>query len=82
MTTRLQGAIAPLILAGVTAVTAALAPVAGAASNTAACRDNGGASLCQRQGHASIKVDKPSRAPQPFGFNIGFGPMNPLWALG
>ena len=74
--------VAPLIVAGAAAATIALAPNASAASNSTACRDKGTATVCQRQGHSSIRAETPNRASQPFGFNFGFGPMNPLWALG
>jgi hypothetical protein len=82
MRRKLSYLVAPLIVAGATAASIALAPSASAASNSTACRDKGSATVCQRQGHSSIRVDTPNRAGQPFGFNFGFGPMNPLWALG
>lgn len=74
--------VAPLIVAGAAAATIALAPNASAASNSTSCRNNGGATVCQRDGHSSIRTENPTRANQPFGFNFGFGPMNPVWALG
>jgi hypothetical protein len=82
MRRKLSHLMAPLLVAGTAAATIALAPTASAASNSTSCRDKGGATVCQRDGHSSIRVDPPTRANQPFGFNFGFGPMNPLWALG
>jgi hypothetical protein len=74
--------LAPLIAAGAAAATIAVAPPAGAIANTTQCNDKGSASVCQRQGHSSIHVSPPPRANNQFGFRPGFGPMNPLWALG
>lgn len=73
---------APLIAAGAMAAAVAVAPPAAAISNTTSCQEKGAASVCQRQGHSSIHVSPPTRATQPFGFGVGFGPMNPLWLLG
>lgn len=74
--------VAPLIAAGAAATAIAFAPPASAIANTTTCNDKGSASVCQRQGHSSIHTSPPPRANQPFGFRMGFGPMNPLWALG
>ena len=73
--------LAPLIAAGAAAATIAVAPPAGAIANTTQCNDKGSASVCQRQGHSSIRVSPPPQVNRPFGFQNG-GPMNPLWALG
>lgn len=73
--------LAPLVAAGAAAATIAVAPPAGAIVNTTQCNDKGAASVCQRQGHSSIHTTPP-RVNRPFGFQMGFGPMNPLWALG
>lgn len=74
---------APFLAAAATATAIAVAPPAQAASNVTDCRTHGQASVCQRQGHASIQVDPPARANQGFGFGrFGFGPMSPMWLLG
>lgn len=79
MRLKLRQLVAPLVVAGATAVTIAVAPVAQAANNPPECRDKGGASLCQRQGHSSIHVSPPPRGNQ---FQFGFGQMSPMWLLG
>ncbi len=70
--------LAPLVAAGAAALAVSLAPSAGAAPNPIDCLDKGGATMCQKQGHARIHTAPPVTSPQqPFGFN-GI----PIWALG
>ncbi|QEN13630.1 hypothetical protein ACRDU6_14005 [Mycolicibacterium sp. ELW1] len=70
--------LAPLVAAGAAALAVSLAPSAGAAPNPVDCLDKGGATMCQKQGHARIHATPPATSPQQaFGFN-GI----PMWVLG
>lgn len=72
----------PFLVAGAAAVAFAAAPTAQAsATGSPTCRDNGSASICQKQGHASI-VSSPqnSRANQPM-WGPGLSQVQ-MWALG
>ena len=84
MRIKLRHLATPLIAAGAAAAAIAMAPSATAGVNTTTCNEKGTASVCQRQGHSSIHVDRPARANQSFGFgNFGSGPGQiPLWAIG
>lgn len=74
MTTTTAGRIlAPAIFAGAAAAAVLFAPVAGA--NSADCSDNGAASVCTRDGHASIYAT-PNTDSQTF--NIVPGAGNPF----
>ena len=79
MRVKLRQLVAPLVVAGAAAMAIAVAPAAQAANNMADCRDKGGASVCQRQGHSSIHVSPPPRGNQ---FQFGFGQMSLMWLLG
>lgn len=67
----------PLLVAGAAAAAIAAAPSASANVNPTECNSKGAASHCQRSGHSSIHVSPPARAQQPFGFRLGFTPLNP-----
>ena len=68
----------PFLATGAAAFAIAVAPGASAASNPIECKDKGGATMCQKQGHARIHTAPPATTPQQaFGFN-GI----PLWILG
>ncbi len=84
MRIKLRHLATPLIAAGAAAAAIAVAPSAAATVNTTTCNERGAASVCQRQGHSSIHVDRPARANQSFGMgNFGTGPGQiPLWAIG
>ena len=70
--------LAPLVAAGAAALAVSLAPSAGASPNPMDCMDKGGATMCQKQGHARIHATPPVMSPQQaFGYN-GI----PMWALG
>jgi hypothetical protein len=70
--------LAPLVAAGAAALAVSLAPSAAAAPNPIDCLDRGGATTCQKQGHARIHATPPATSPQQaFGFN-GI----PMWVLG
>ena len=70
--------LAPVVAAGAAAVALSLAPSASAAPNPINCMQKGGATMCEKQGHARIHATPPATSPQQaFGFN-GI----PLWALG
>lgn len=74
--------LAPVFLAGAAAAIA-LAPAAGAASS-ADCDDTGLASVCTRNGHASIYAT-PTQGGQQFAIAPGlgnpFGGMPPVFAI-
>ena len=65
----------------------AAAPSAGATSNPIGCRDNGAASVCQKQGHASLRAEPQVRTPSgslfssPWLPGYGRGQLPPLLAL-
>ncbi|MCV7175889.1 hypothetical protein [Mycolicibacterium sphagni] len=70
--------LAPVVAAGAAALALGLAPSAAAAPNPIDCQDRGGATMCQKQGHARIHTAPPVTSPQQaFGFN-GI----PMWVLG
>ncbi|MCB0937523.1 MAG: hypothetical protein KDB55_16185 [Mycobacterium sp.] len=69
--------LAPMLVAAAAAAAIAAAPSAAATSNPTTCHNKGAANHCARAGHSSIVATPPVRAQQPFGFNLGFGPMNP-----
>ncbi|AKK28565.1 hypothetical protein [Mycobacterium sp. EPa45] len=70
--------LAPLVAAGAAALAVSLAPSAGATPNPVDCLDKGGATMCQKNGHARIHATPPATSPQQsFGFN-GI----PMWVLG
>ena len=65
----------------------ALAPVAGASSNPVDCRQSGGGTVCQKQGHASLNAEPELRRPMGGLFGsawmpgYGRGQLPPLLAL-
>lgn len=73
-------------VAAVAAATILAAP-AGASSNQVNCRDNGAASVCQKQGHASLRAEPTVRQPMGSLFSnawlpgYGKGHLPPLIAL-
>ncbi len=82
MRIKLRNLAISLIATGAAAAAIAVAPNAAASVNPTNCNDKGGASVCQRQGHSSIRVDPPPRANQRLFGPFGTGPgMIPLWAL-
>lgn len=72
----------PFLVAGAAAAAIAAAPAAQASANDSpSCRDNGTASVCQKQGHASIHTSpQDSRVNQPM-YGAGLSPAQ-MWALG
>ena len=71
----------PFLLAGAAAAAIAAAPAAQASTpGSPACRDSGTASICQKQGHASISTSPRDSVSQPMS-----GPglsQAQMWALG
>lgn len=67
--------LAPAVLAGAAAAAVLFAPAAGASS--ADCNDNGAASVCTRDGHASIYANPNTDVGT---FNIVPGAGNPFGA--
>ena len=69
------------------AAAAVLAAPAGASSNQVNCRNNGGASVCEKQGHASLRAEPKVRQPMGSLFSnawlpgYGRGHLPPLIAL-
>ena len=69
------------------AAAAVLAAPAGATSNPVNCRDSGAASICQKQGHASLRAKPTVRPPMgslfssPWLPGYGKGHLPPLIAL-
>lgn len=78
--------LAPLLTAAA-ACSIVLAPVAGATSNPAGCRESGGARVCQKQGHASLHAKPTPRTPNGSLFSnawlpgYGKGILPPMIAL-
>lgn len=76
--------LAPAFLAGAAAAAIILAPSASAATS-ADCDDDGGASVCTRNGHAAIVATPKPVGGQlmiaPGGSPFGLGPMPPLLAI-
>lgn len=72
----------PFLVAGAAAAAIAAAPAAQASTTgSPTCRDNGSASICQKQGHASIfSSPQDSQAGQPM--SGGALSQNQMWALG
>lgn len=70
----------PFLIAGAAAAAMAAAPTA-QADGSPSCRDNGGASICQKDGHASIvATPRDSSAYLPM---TGAGTIpSQIWALG
>lgn len=65
----------------------ALAPPAGASSNPVDCRQTGGSTVCQKQGHASLRSEPTVRTPSGSLFSsawlpgYGRGHLPPFLAL-
>lgn len=82
--------ITPILATPILAVGAlAAAPAAAAGSNTATCSEIGTATVCQKQGHTSLRAEPPTVS-SPAGSlfssqwlpGYGQGPMPPVLALG
>lgn len=79
--------LAPLVAAVMGAATIAAAP-AQASANPTQCRENGGARVCQKQGHSALQSSPTVRAPGQGLFSsawlpgYGRGHLPPLIALG
>ena len=77
--------LAAALVTGAAAVV--LAVPAGASSNQVNCRDNGGAKVCEKQGHASLRAAPTVRQPMGSLFSnawlpgYGRGHLPPLIAL-
>ncbi len=72
----------PFLIAGAAATAIAAAPAASAATvGSPTCRDAGNASVCQKQGHASISVSPRDSVSQPLS-GPGQLSLAQLWALG
>lgn len=70
--------LAPVVAAGAAALAVGFAPSAAATPNPVDCLNKGGATMCQKNGHARIHTSPPVTSPQQaFGFN-GI----PMWVLG
>ncbi len=70
------------LIAGAAATAIAAAPAASAATvGSPTCRDAGNASVCQKQGHASISAEPRNSGNQPLS-GPGQLSLAQLWALG
>jgi len=72
---------ASAIIAGAAAGALALAPVAAAESNSLDCADKGPATVCQKNGHASLNASPQTKAGGNAYNPFGAGPMPPIWAM-
>lgn len=61
------------LAAAVATASIALAPVAGATSNEVGCRQTGSATVCQKQGHASLQAKPTVRTPVGSAWLPGYG---------
>ncbi|MCB9409319.1 hypothetical protein [Mycolicibacterium sp.] len=80
--------IAPVLAAPILAAAAlAASPAAGAASNPVNCRDSGTATVCNKQGHASLRAEPAITGPagslfsSPWLPGYGNGPQPPMLAM-
>ena len=72
---------ASALIAGAAAGAIALAPVAAAESNNLECADKGTATVCQRNGHASLNASPGTKAGGSAYWPFGAGPVPPIWAM-
>lgn len=74
--------LATMIMAGAAAGAVALAPAAGANTNTMECAEKGSATLCQKTGHSSMNVSPGSRGGGPANWPFDASPATPpIWAM-
>ena len=72
---------AAAIITGAAAGAIALAPVAAAESNNLDCADKGTATVCQKNGHASMNASPGTKAGGAAYWPFGAGPVPPIWAM-